>query len=267
VQFKNTAFFKMMTLKEINKLLIHVYYECSDLPSLPPLLSWSACDAWREQMHNKGSRIIHRRDFLNDQYQCTRAKEGRHIKVRVVCQSASFANPRIFSATTVKDMERNAAILEATLFHQGQKSLRLQANLNCEKKECQENVIQTLVPGCNQKQHAAISKRKQASDIINRLDASKGIEEEKQCIAQQKEVKAAEVEAMLKARVAEAQVVEKEALVDKAKCTLETLTEKMEQMKKAIIDYDKQWSGKKNSSVIIVVLLLKIVTIRIEGCN
>jgi antitoxin component HigA of HigAB toxin-antitoxin module len=261
VQFKNTAFFKTMAGKEINKLLPHVYYECPDLPSLPPSFSCSTCDAWKERMHNKGSRFIHRRDFLIDRYQCTRAKEGQPIKVWVVCQSASFANPWISSATTLKDMERKAAMIEATLSRQCQKSLRLQANLNCEKKECQENMIQTLVSGCSQKRHVAISKRKQASEIINRLDASKIIEEEKQYIARQKEVKAAEVEAMLKARVAEAQALEKEALVDKANCTLETLKEKMEQMKKALIDYEKQLSSKKNYSVIIVVLL-KIVMIR-----
>jgi hypothetical protein len=85
--------------KEINKLLPHVFYECSELPALPPLFSCSACDTWRERIHNKGSRAIHRRDFLNDRYQCSRAKKGKPIKVRVVCKAAAVSNPRITSAT------------------------------------------------------------------------------------------------------------------------------------------------------------------------
>jgi hypothetical protein len=45
--------------------------------------------------------------FLNDQHQCSRAKEGKPIRVRVICKAAAVSNPRIFSATTCMQIDKN----------------------------------------------------------------------------------------------------------------------------------------------------------------
>lgn len=128
-----------MPPKEINKLVRHVYEECSDLPSLPPLFSCSACDAWRERLHDKGYKNIRRRDFLNDRHQCTRVKEGRPIKVRVICKSAALANPRISSAVTLSLMEEKAKMIALSSGNNERRSSRLRVARSSCNEENQEN--------------------------------------------------------------------------------------------------------------------------------
>jgi len=138
------------TSKEINKRLPHVFHECSDLPPLPPLFSCSACDAWRVRMHSKGHGCIVRRDFLNDRHQCTRFKEGRPIKVRVVCKAAAEANPRISSTATLAVLEDKCnAFMESSAncrrssrvkFKERERIIKAQsAQVNKSDKECISN--------------------------------------------------------------------------------------------------------------------------------
>lgn len=111
--------------KAINKLLPHVYHECSELPPLPPLFSCSACDAWRNRILLKGHNNIQRRDFLSDRYQCSRAKSGRGpLKVRVICQSAEVAK-RLPSKAILSSMDNKVeAYKESTLCLRQSKRLK-----------------------------------------------------------------------------------------------------------------------------------------------
>ena len=149
-----------MSSKEINKLTHHVYHECSDLPSLPPIFSCSACDAWRKKAHDKGYKSIERRDFLSDRHQCRRAKEGRPpIRVRVVCKSAAFADRRISSAATLKLMEEKAEIM-ASLSSSERRSSRLRVK-SMPREE--ENIPPSQAQGeakCIGKQCQVMSKSK-----------------------------------------------------------------------------------------------------------
>jgi hypothetical protein len=49
--------------KAINKLLPQSFDKYSNLPSLPPLFSCSACDAWRDRMLLEGQKATQRRDI------------------------------------------------------------------------------------------------------------------------------------------------------------------------------------------------------------
>jgi hypothetical protein len=82
----------------VNKLCQHQYEECSDLPRFINIgiFSCSACDLWRERIHNKGycAKKEVRRDFLSERYQCRRPKLNMGpIKVRVVLKASSCPAP------------------------------------------------------------------------------------------------------------------------------------------------------------------------------
>jgi hypothetical protein len=145
---------------------------------LPPLFSCSACDAWRERIHNKGSRSIQRRDFLNDRYQCSRAKKGKPIKVRVVCKAAAVANPRITSATTLLQVDKKIEHMRH-LVTPNFRSCRIRASVG--RNQLASGASKVLPSPSEMKQvskrvtqHSAAScKSKRTAEVIERLEGLK----------------------------------------------------------------------------------------------
>ena len=147
-------------------------------------------------MHDKGTRSIQRRDFLNDRHQCSRLKEGRPIKVRVVCQSAALVNPRISSAATLALMEEKAKMV----LNSERRSSRLRVVRNSGNKEnlaCKETtVLENKLP-------KTVSKSKRAAEIVDRLNNEKKAKEAEAFARSEKSRRAEAEEFLAKARAKE----------------------------------------------------------------
>jgi hypothetical protein len=210
--------------KEITKCLPHVFHECSDLPPLPPLFSCSACDAWRVRMHSKGHGCMVWRDFLNDCHQCTRFKEGRPIKVRVV-KAAAEANPRISSAATLAALED-----KCNAFMELSANCRRSSRVKFKERE---RIIKSQSAQVNKsgKENNASGKNnnslksKRARETIARLEKRKEALEVAAIVCAQKSERALATEMMLKATSIESAARKKLLLITEKEAEIQQRNE------------------------------------------
>jgi hypothetical protein len=238
--------------KEINKLLPHAFLECSDLPALPPLFSCHACDAWRARIHCKGSRSINRRDFLSDRYQCSREKEGRPIRIRVVCKAAGLADPRIASGTTLKLLAEKAEKCQPLSMTE-RRSSRIRSKQNRESNDSRTDVVGMASSIRTAPSLSVKSKSKRASEIIARLDNLKRIKEREDSRLFDKEQKAVAAEMFARARAVEIaadkkmQIAQlKESEFSTASKTLEEIKKEVEDKQAALAEYNNELKKKRN---------------------
>jgi hypothetical protein len=164
-------------MEKINQLAQHKYYECSDLPFLGRIGIYSchACDHWRGRALSRGFlKTSQRRDFLNDRFQCTRAKKGfGPIRVRIIYNGGRT------SSDTLPASQITSKLAVENHLHQSSASRK---KVSVKRKRAEEVVLRLQ---CTRKANIAkeytaiidkLEKDKRAMEIRRKLEDRKNME-------------------------------------------------------------------------------------------
>jgi DNA repair exonuclease SbcCD ATPase subunit len=192
-------------------------------------------------MHSKGHGCIVSRDFLNDRHQCTRFKEGRPIKVRVVCKAAAEANPRISSTATLAVLED-----KCNAFMESSANCRRSSRVKFKERERIIKAQSAQVNKSDKESNASGKnnnslKSKRARETIAKLKKRKEAKEVAAIVCAQKSEHALATEMMLKATSIESAatkklllITEKEAEIQQRNESIRSATSELEAINKEI---------------------------------
>jgi hypothetical protein len=222
-------------MEKINQLAQHKYYECSDLPFLGRIGIYSchACDHWRGRALSRGFlKTSQRRDFLNDRFQCTRAKKGfGPIRVRII-----YNGGRTSSDTLPASQITSKSAVENHL-HQSSASRK---KVSVKRKRAEEVVLRLQ---CTRKANIAkeytaiidkLEKDKRAMEIRRKLEDRKNME-----LKSQLEVKEMQLGSL------QGQLIAKQLHLESATCNLQMIEEKIKIASNSLAEWNKKLKGKK----------------------
>jgi len=178
---------------------------------------------------------------LNDRHQCTRFKEGRPIKVRVVCKAAAEANPRISSAATLAVLED-----KCNAFMESSANCRRSSRVKFKERERIIKAQSAQVNKSDKESNASGKnnnslKSKRARETIAKLKKRKEAKEVAAIVCAQKSERALATEMMLKATSIESAarkklllITEKEAEIQQRNESIRSATSELEAINKEI---------------------------------